>query len=172
MKCKTCGIEIKDSIDIGAISFLYCGVNCFKIYLESMNEEDKEIILSQSNKPFIDDIVEGKIEYLREGEACVHIGCINHISHPCEICGRIGAVGSKWIYKSVLNDEKNRILRERREQGKYFSLTLELKRELDFPMNVGRQLDKLKEEDFCKYEIIKDFVLECRNNRKGEINGK
>lgn len=27
---------------------------------------------------------------LREGEPCSHKGCLNHISHPCEKCGRIG----------------------------------------------------------------------------------
>jgi len=27
---------------------------------------------------------------MREGEPCSHQGCLNHISHPCEGCGRIG----------------------------------------------------------------------------------
>jgi len=27
---------------------------------------------------------------LRDGEPCSHKGCLNHISHPCEGCGRIG----------------------------------------------------------------------------------
>jgi len=27
---------------------------------------------------------------MREGEPCSHRGCLNHISHPCEGCGRIG----------------------------------------------------------------------------------
>lgn len=26
---------------------------------------------------------------LRDGEPCKHRGCLNHISHPCEGCGRI-----------------------------------------------------------------------------------
>ena len=27
---------------------------------------------------------------LRDGEPCAHPGCLKHISHPCEGCGRIG----------------------------------------------------------------------------------
>lgn len=27
---------------------------------------------------------------LRDGEPCKHSGCLSHISHPCEGCGRIG----------------------------------------------------------------------------------
>ena len=27
---------------------------------------------------------------LRDGEPCGHPGCLAHISHPCEVCGRIG----------------------------------------------------------------------------------
>jgi len=25
----------------------------------------------------------------KDGEPCKHIGCLNHVSHPCEGCGRI-----------------------------------------------------------------------------------
>ena len=31
-----------------------------------------------------------KYEY---GQPCEHKGCLNHISHPCEVCGRIGGKG-------------------------------------------------------------------------------
>ena len=24
-----------------------------------------------------------------DGEPCSHIGCLNHVTHPCENCGRI-----------------------------------------------------------------------------------
>lgn len=27
---------------------------------------------------------------LRDGEPCSHPGCLRHISHPCEGCGRVG----------------------------------------------------------------------------------
>lgn len=26
---------------------------------------------------------------LRDGEPCSHPGCLNHVSHPCEGCGRV-----------------------------------------------------------------------------------
>lgn len=29
------------------------------------------------------------IGYLRDGEPCNHPGCLSHVSHPCEGCGRI-----------------------------------------------------------------------------------
>lgn len=31
---------------------------------------------------------------LRDGEPCSHPGCLSHISHPCEGCGRIGGVSN------------------------------------------------------------------------------
>lgn len=30
---------------------------------------------------------------LRPGQPCRHPGCLHHISHPCEGCGRIGGQG-------------------------------------------------------------------------------
>lgn len=38
---------------------------------------------------------------LRDGEPCSHRGCLNHISHPCEGCGRIGGKG-----EVVINEPK------------------------------------------------------------------
>jgi len=42
-----------------------------------------------------------------DGVACSHPGCLAHISHPCEGCGRIGgrnriwlAVGAEVTYRS------------------------------------------------------------------------
>ena len=29
---------------------------------------------------------------LKDGEPCDHPGCLSHISHPCEGCGRVGGV--------------------------------------------------------------------------------
>lgn len=29
-------------------------------------------------------------EPLKDGEPCEHPGCLNHLSHPCEGCGRVG----------------------------------------------------------------------------------
>jgi hypothetical protein len=33
-----------------------------------------------------------KIIY-KEGEPCKHPGCLSHMTHPCEGCGRIGGRG-------------------------------------------------------------------------------
>ena len=40
-------------------------------------------------------IKERLIEW-RDGEPCNHKGCIIHISHPCEECGRQGSKGEKF----------------------------------------------------------------------------
>ena len=29
------------------------------------------------------------VDPLKDGEPCGHKGCLNHVSHPCEGCGRI-----------------------------------------------------------------------------------
>ena len=33
-----------------------------------------------------------KTKELKDGEPCRHPGCLQHITHPCEECGRIGGV--------------------------------------------------------------------------------
>ncbi len=33
-----------------------------------------------------------KIKY-NDGEPCMHKGCLSHLSHPCEGCGRINGKG-------------------------------------------------------------------------------
>jgi len=33
-----------------------------------------------------------RIKY-NDGQPCTHVGCLSHISHPCEECGRIGGKG-------------------------------------------------------------------------------
>lgn len=29
------------------------------------------------------------LERLEDGEPCYHKGCLSHVTHPCELCGRI-----------------------------------------------------------------------------------
>jgi hypothetical protein len=42
--------------------------------------------------------------YFEDGEPCPHPGCKNHITHPCEVCGRIAAQGkskefsTNWVW--------------------------------------------------------------------------
>ena len=33
-----------------------------------------------------------KTQLLRDGEPCDYPGCLSHVSHPCEGCGRIGGM--------------------------------------------------------------------------------
>jgi hypothetical protein len=41
---------------------------------------------------------------LLDGEPCSHRGCLNHISHPCEGCGRIGGRRSNMPFKTTPED--------------------------------------------------------------------
>ena len=40
---------------------------------------------------------------MREGEPCSRKGCLNHISHPCEGCGR---VRGRYMLESAVESEK------------------------------------------------------------------
>jgi hypothetical protein len=39
---------------------------------------------------------------LRDGEPCAHPGCLSHVTHPCEGCGR---VGGRSVAKEMTVDE-------------------------------------------------------------------
>ena len=63
------------------------------------------------------------IEYYKDGEPCNHKGCINHITHPCENCGRKGARGEymnkltpeelgKMMYDEYNKEQRNTILKK------------------------------------------------------------
>lgn len=54
------------------------------------------------------------IHALRDGEPCKHPGCLSHLSHPCEGCGRIG--GKKIILTS--NPSPNNYLKELWDKSK------------------------------------------------------
>ena len=34
----------------------------------------------------------------KDGQPCPHPGCFHHLSHPCEVCGRIGAKGKATVF--------------------------------------------------------------------------
>jgi hypothetical protein len=43
-----------------------------------------------------------RLETPEEGEPCSHRGCLNHITHPCEGCGRIaGRNKPDLMYETV-----------------------------------------------------------------------
>lgn len=56
---------------------------------ECMGEAAAECSGLEDLKPFIEENAE-KAMGLRDGEPCNHPGCLSHVSHPCEGCGRIG----------------------------------------------------------------------------------
>jgi hypothetical protein len=35
---------------------------------------------------------------LRDGESCTHSGCLQHRSHPCEVCGRVNGAKPRGKY--------------------------------------------------------------------------
>ena len=39
------------------------------------------------------------INSLRDGEPCSHPGCLSHVTHPCEHCGRIAG-------KTIIDEQK------------------------------------------------------------------
>lgn len=39
---------------------------------------------------------------LNPGQPCYHNGCLSHITHPCEVCGRIAGNGDSWVEKEKL----------------------------------------------------------------------
>jgi len=47
----------------------------------------------------MDNYILNKGTKLKDGEPCSHPGCLMHISHPCEVCGRI-AGKSKLLKRS------------------------------------------------------------------------
>jgi hypothetical protein len=36
-----------------------------------------------------------------DGVPCKHPGCLSHLSHPCEGCGRIGGRSSNWPWNGL-----------------------------------------------------------------------
>lgn len=39
------------------------------------------------------------LRVIQDGEPCPHTGCVRHITHPCEVCGRTGGVGRVWVVR-------------------------------------------------------------------------
>ena len=57
-----------------------------------------KLVSRVSNKNFRDNfgnIFKKKKTELRDGEPCPHTGCLNHITHPCEGCGRVAGKSKK-----------------------------------------------------------------------------
>jgi hypothetical protein len=42
--------------------------------------------------------------FYKNGQPCPHPGCLNHSTHPCEICGRINGKYVKMTYEITATD--------------------------------------------------------------------
>ena len=52
-----------------------------------------------------------RLRALRPGEPCGHPGCLSHITHPCEGCGRIGGQPG-YVAVEIASGEHLRLIRE------------------------------------------------------------
>ena len=59
-------------------------------------------IYSDKGRDNHDKIVWNSDILFKDGEPCKHPGCLNHITHPCEGCGRRGGGG---IVKKVRTND-------------------------------------------------------------------
>ena len=59
-------------------------------YDKMVDRQEAEIVrVNRQNK------YQDELEWLvSAGEACEHIGCLKHVTHPCEKCGRIAGRGA------------------------------------------------------------------------------
>ena len=57
---------------------------------------------------------EKKLASLNPGEPCGHPGCLSHVTHPCESCGRVGG-SPRFAQGGFLprQDDKKRVLLDR-----------------------------------------------------------
>lgn len=47
------------------------------------------------------------IKNLPDGVPCDHIGCLSHVTHPCDGCGRIGGKRQKALIEKEEKNEAN-----------------------------------------------------------------
>jgi hypothetical protein len=50
---------------------------------------------------------------LPSGVACAHPGCLNHVSHPCEGCGRIGGDSGEIDFLNLRLKIKGPVVKKR-----------------------------------------------------------
>lgn len=65
---------------------------------ECLDANIAKLSVRYKGRAYSDAAAIARLDKLREGEACGHPGCLSHISHPCEGCGRIG--GRRTIGRS------------------------------------------------------------------------
>lgn len=78
---------------------------------------------------------------MRDGEPCSHRGCLNHITHPCEGCGRIAGVSTKDYWNTL---DAMKFLMENPESNMIFICEQREKK-------IDMYLDDLSNEIFIDY---------------------
>ena len=46
---------------------------------------------------------------VKDGEPCPNTGCRHHVTHPCELCGRMGARGETTVRWGCLRIRKEEL---------------------------------------------------------------
>lgn len=64
-----------------------------------MSEDRKEFDQQYLNIPITEDDCTCVVLF-EDGEPCNHLGCLGHVTHPCEGCGRTGGRGVVMTTKS------------------------------------------------------------------------
>ncbi len=103
--------------------------------------------------------IEIKPEQLKDGQQCSHPCCASHLTHPCEVCGRIGA-------RNVLPEQKAKTIDEVfTKYEKFFSsqlareqMQIEIKNSVKSVVPEERSYD---ENDYgfnlCRGEVVKNI---------------
>jgi ethanolamine utilization protein EutP (predicted NTPase) len=92
---------------------------------------------------------------MRDGEPCSHKGCLSHISHPCEGCGRIGG---RKVITYIVKADMNKI----QDIEKRFNVT----------WKSGFLEGLIFIESTESEEVISNFdgIISCREQRIGTFN--
>ncbi len=86
-------------------------------------------------------------ERLGDGEPCIHSGCLSHISHPCEMCGRIAGYSRIKIFEDL-------------DLIYYFAGSLYLKAFKDCAIEKHIKMSD-SEKSLCRYILKLQAEIEC-----------
>jgi hypothetical protein len=92
-----------------------------------------------------------EINNLKDGEPCSHPGCLSHVSHPCEVCGRVA--GRKLVTPTEINERLAKLLGIKPKIFYHYADAPGTEYYPDFcrdPRLVLREMDKLPE-DFAGF---------------------
>jgi len=88
--CPMCHKGIHDK-NIKLISIIRAGYLCICIKC------DQTFVATNDGSVWISNPYEITFNVYDDQEPCPHNGCLSHISHRCERCGRVGGKGVAWV---------------------------------------------------------------------------